>query len=620
MLWQRVHWRLVESRITRLQLLIYRASKLGRTGTVKRLQEIVTRSLDAKLLAVRHVTTISSGRNTPGVDRHLYHTPDIKMKLALHLSVNGKSFNGKAAPIRRFWVRKPGKWVRKPGKWVPKPVKWVPKPGKPEPRPLGIPVIPLGIPVIRDRAKQKLVLFALEPAWEAKFEPNSFGFRPGRSTHDAMECILRYLRSKDGSRHGPWILDADLKGCFDRINHDYLLAKLGASPKITAQVRAWLKAGIFEGLYIPTEEYGLVPENRLGTPQGGIISPFLANVALHGMEEYLKHWILSQSWEVPISKIHHLYSANKIKSIGVIRYADDFVVIHRNKGIVERAQTALSDWLANTSGLSLNTEKTRIVHSNCGFDFLGFSFIYLCRNKVGKVKIYPSKNNQKKLIDKVRELCVKYRSISTFDLIGSLRPVILGWANYFRFVECKDTFSKLDFSIFGILRSWVFRRDKRHGRFKTKERYFPSGKVYRFDGREYQNNWILWGKAYSNKGKLVERFLPRMSWVASRKHVSVRGDASVYDGNVMYWAQRSRRYGNVSTIVRTLLTRQRGFCPICRGPLVGIDLHVHVDHLVPRAEGGSDRYDNLQLVHIHCHLNKRKSLTRLATFPAIGAG
>jgi group II intron reverse transcriptase/maturase len=581
--WQSVKWRLVESRVDRLQLRIYRASKEGRKGVVMHLQQILVRSLDAKLLAVKRVTTDSSGRKTAGVDRKLYLTPLQKAALVSCLSVDGK-----AAPIRRVWI---------------------PKPGKSELR-------PLGIPIVRDRAKQKLVLMALEPAWEAKFEPNSFGFRPGRSAQDAMESIFRYLRSKPSSSQQDkglnevYVLDADLKGCFDNISHSYLLRKLGASPSITRQVRAWLRAGIFEGLNLTPDLYDNVSENMIGTPQGGVISPFLANVALHGMEEYLKQWILRQSWAVPHEKRHQLYSINKQKGFGIIRYADDFVVIHRNKEVVDMAKVALSEWLANTSGLKFNDDKTKIARASCGFNFLGFSFIVLNINGAGRIKIYPSVKNQKSLIDKVGERCTKYRSISTFDLIKSLRPVILGWANYFRFVECKETFSKLDYKIFNILRSWVFRRDKRHGRHKVKEKYFPSGKVYNFDGRTYKNNWVLWGKAYGKKRELIENFLPKLAWVSSLKHVSVRGTSSVYDGDSLYWAFRSRKYGNVSTRVRTLLKRQNGICPFCGGKMSGSEYQV--DHVIPRSKGGKDSYDNLQLLHTHCHV-KKTSLDRLGT-------
>jgi group II intron reverse transcriptase/maturase len=567
-LWNNIDWKVCTERIDIIQRRIYNASRKGQKGKVLFLQNLIIHSLDAKLLAVKRVTTDSSGKKTPGLDKALYLDSDKKMDLVRSLKIDGR-----AAPIRRVLI---------------------PKPGKPEKR-------PLGIPIIRDRAKQKLVLMALEPEWEAKFEPNSFGFRPGHSTHDAIEAIFRHLRNFKGDKTPrKFILDADLKGCFDNIDHDYLLNKLGSSPLINSQVKAWLKAGIFEGLSLAPEMYGDVPSNELGTPQGGVISPFLANVALHGMESFLKEWIKSQTW--PVEKKHQLYTQNKIKSIGIIRYADDFVIIHSDKKVIENAMGALSNWLNSTSKLKFNDTKTRIIESYQGFDFLGFSIINVIRNGIGRIKIYPSTKNQKKLIEKIGDRCRKFRSISSFDLIKSLRPIIIGWGNYFRYCDCQETFSKLDRSVFNIIRSWVFRRDRRNGRRLIKERYFPSDKTFLYQGRIYKNNWILCGKKKLPGGVLSENHLPKLSWITSEKFISIKGDASVYNGDDAYWSLRSRKYGGFNTRQRTLLQKQKGKCPICGGLI--LDKFVQVDHIIPRQKGGKDVYSNLQLLHTHCHIKK----------------
>lgn len=493
LLWQNINWSLVELRIDRLQKRIYKYSLDGKKDRTTFLQNLLINSLDAKLLAVRKVTTDNQGCETVGVDGITYTTPEQKMKLVEKLCIDGK-----AAPIRKVWI---------------------PKPGKAEKR-------PLGIPIIRDRAKQKLVLMALEPEWEAYFEPNSYGFRPGRSTQDAIEAIFLMLRNSSSKfTNGKYIFDADLKGCFDNINQDYLLKTLNTSPRITSQVKAWLKAGIFEGLTLDPPYFG-VEENQIGTPQGGIISPFLANVALHGMENFLKDWICTQNW--PYESRHESFNANKKKSIGIVRYVDDFVIIHKDPLVLENAKVALSQWLANTSQLKYNEQKSRIIHSSTGFNFLGFSIINVVRNKATRIKIYPSNKNQKKLIKEIGDRCRKYRSISAYDLISSLRPKILGWGNYYRFCECKETFSKLDRHIFQILRAWVFRRDKRHGRKIVKENYFPSGRSYVYYGNTYQNNWILVGKTKDKGGTIQENFLPKLSWIESVKHLKVKDTASVY--------------------------------------------------------------------------------------------
>jgi RNA-directed DNA polymerase len=568
-LWNNINWRLSEARVKSIQNEIYSASKQGNVRQVRLLQRSLINCLDAKYVSVRKVTTDSSGKRTSGVDRKLYLSPIAKSRLVARLRIDGK-----AAPIRRVWI---------------------PKPGKPDLR-------PLGIPTIKDRAKQKLVLLALEPEWEAKFEPNSFGFRPGRSCHDAIEATFRLLRSKGKEFNvRKFVLDADLKGCFDNIDHDYLLNTLNSFPQITSQIRSWLKAGIFNGLHLRPEEYDTIGENVRGTPQGGVISPFLANVALHGMENFLNDWITTQTW--PVQKRHQLYRANKIKSLGFVRFADDFIITHSNKDILLGAYGALSSWLASTSKLNFNPLKTRVVDSFQGFRFLGFSIINICRNNVGRVKIYPSRKNQASLVNRVGDRCRKFRSISAFDLIKSLRPMILGWANYFRFCECKEVFSNMDRKIFSIIRAWVFRRDKRHGRRVIKEKYFPSHQTYTFDQRKYNNNWVFCGtrKVPSNLPATI--FLPKMSWVKSVKFVSVKGEASVYDGNFSYWLSRAGKFRPFSPGRQRLFNRQGGVCPLCSSPISADDA-TQVDHIIPLKQGGLTINSNLQLIHTHCHIRK----------------
>lgn len=568
LLWDKVDWNLVEERVTKIQKRIYKLSKLGNKGQVLFLQNLLINSLDAKLLAVRRVTVENTGKSTPGIDLKTYTTSKEKAQLVKNLRVDGK-----AVPIRRVWI---------------------PKPGKTEMR-------PLGIPIIKDRAKQKLVLMALEPEWEAKFEANSYGFRPGRSCQDAIEAIFISMRNKGEIENHKYVLDADLKGCFDNIDHDYLIQKLNTSPRIANQIRAWLKAGIFEGLSLDPP-YPDLPANEKGTPQGGVISPFLSNVALHGMETYLKEWICTQTWEV--TKRHQLYKANKIKSISVVRYADDFVVIHKNKNIVLKAQEALQNWLDQTSKLKFNTQKTKVVDSNQGFNFLGFSVITHKRGKTSKCKVYPAKKNVHRIIKNIGDVCRKYRSISTYDLIDILRPKLFGWANYYKYCECQKIFSKVNAGVFNILRSWVFRRDRRHGRITVKEKYFPTGRTYSFNNRTYKDNWVLVGKKKKKGGEVVEKWLPKISWVKSSKYVKVTGTSSVYDTNEAYWALRTTKYGNFNTKERNLLKKQKGICPICKGKIK--DNIVEIDHIIPKSQGGKDTYPNLQLLHTHCHALKTK--------------
>ena len=557
--WGTVNWQLVKQRVRRIQRRIYKAKKAGSAERVQWLQKVLMRSLDAKLLAVQLVTTLNKGRNTAGVDRIRSLTP--KQKLALAKSIQ---LDGKASNTRRVWIPKPGKLEKRP----------------------------LGIPTIKDRAKQALAKFALEPEWEAIFEPNSYGFRPARSCHDAIEAIFLSLRHK----RPKFIFDADIRKCFDRIDHNALITKLNTFPKMEAQVRAWLESGIMER-YIDSPK-GISPSTT-GTPQGGIISPLLANIALHGMENHLKNFVTS----LPTPrKGSNAGKAAKQKALTIVRYADDFVLIHENLEILNACKNEATLWLAGI-GLEISEEKSSIRDAREGFKFLGFQINQVRKNGEYKVKIYPHKEKQKALLDRVRKVVQSNKASSSYKLISCLRPIILGWANYYRFCECKDTFEKLTNSIFKCLRAWVFRRDTRNGRKVVKEKYFPSGKTYNFKGNKHNDNWILVGKQRGPKGEIQSNYLPHIVWVPSEKFVKVKGDKSPFDGDVLYWGMRLRKYDALSTRVQTLLKRQKMICLGCKKPFISFD-KMEVDHIRPRSQGGKDVYDNLQLLHRHCHVAK----------------
>lgn len=562
--WQQVQWTLVQKRVNRYQQRIFKASQKSNKRKVRLIQKLLVNSLDAKLLAVRRVTTENKGRKTAGVDKQLYLTSIDKGKLIKDLRIDGK-----ASPIRRVFI---------------------PKPGKTEKR-------PLGIPTIRDRAKQMLMLLALEPEWEAKFEPNSYGFRPGRSCHDAIEAIFCALHSTKSEYNYKYVLDADLKGCFDNINHNYLLEKLDTLPEFTAQVKAWLEAGMFEA-YITPSEYESVPNNQIRTPQGGIISPFLANVALHGMEQVLKQWIVSKP---------HFYKKKttlaKQQALTVVRYADDFIIMHVNKEIIIEAKQILADWLEATSNLKFNEQKTMIRQSNMGFQFLGHSFINVQRNGKQRIKIYPSRESQTKLNKKIRKIIQHNKATSTYELIKILRPITQGWGNYFKYSECSETFQRVDRSIFQKLRAWVFRRDRRNGRQFIKLKYFPEPGIYTYNDVQHTNKWILNGTGMTKTGKKETIFLPPISWIKSEKFIKVQPMASPYDGNDLYWIKRTAKFGNLAPSKRKLLLQQNGLCKWCNEPILAFDA-TETDHKTSIASSGKNKYNNLQLLHKHCHINK----------------
>jgi len=567
--WKSINWPLVDSRIQRYQTRIFKASKENNIYKVRCIQKRLLNSFDAKLVAVRRVTTLNKGKTTPGVDKQIFTTDLQKEKLVRKLRLDGK-----ALPIRRVYIDKLGKAEKRP----------------------------LGIPTVKDRAKQALCLLALEPEWEAKFETNSYGFRPGRCCHDAMEAIFLSLRNHSGENHyHKYILDADITKCFDHIDHEYLVEKLNTLPEMESQVKAWLKAGVLEDFLDNNKETNTI-ENIMGTPQGGIISPLLANIALHGLEDHMKEWICTK----PSFAKTNRYSRNaKRKSLSVIRYADDFVLIHKDKTIIHEAKKEISHWLLNGPRLKLNEEKTSIRNSNEGFNFLGFTFITIKRGNKARAKIYPSRKSQKLLILKVRNVIQRNRSASAYNLVSVLRPIIIGWANYFRYSECKKCFQKLTHLIFQQLRAWVFRRDTRNGRKDVKQRYFPSGKEYYFSGTKHKDNWVLNGKTKDKKDIIKENWLPHMMWVKSEKWVKIKGNKSPFDGDNLYWGKRTVNKGNWNLRQRKLIKRQNGFCPWCKTRFLH-DAIAEVDHIIPRNQGGKDEYKNLQLLHRHCHIEKTR--------------
>lgn len=563
--WQEINWPLVERRIARLQRRIYQAQTEGNRGKVIFLQKVLLKSLDAKLLATRRVTTENKGRSTPGVDGNVILTPEGKIKLAHRLKIDGKS-----SPIRRTFV---------------------PKPGSKEGR-------PLGIPIIRDRAKQALVKLALEPQWEAVFEANSYGFRPGRSCHDAISAIYSNLRG--GKTR--YILDADISKCFDRIQHEKLLLKLNTFPALETQVQAWLKADIMRGYANRPKS---VEASIAGTPQGGVISPLLSNIALHGMEQYLKEWYANEHFPKQPDSNRTIAARDRKRQLAVIRYADDFVVIGRSLNTIQEAQIKVEEFLKEV-GLELSPTKTSIRCSTEGFDFLGFHIICIQGNKnPHRLKIHISRKSKEKLLDKVSEIIHKNRSASAYALCKILSPVIIGWANYFKFFECSNDFAQVNYAIYGMIRAWVFRRTSKgiKSRHDLKEKYFPSDKTYLFKGVNHKDNWVLFGTTKTEKGKIIEAFLPKITWVKSVAYIKVQETRSPYDGDVIYWGKRTLKFTGKNSRLERLLTRQKCQCTIC-GERFWPTCLIEVDHKVPKADNGPDTWENLQAVHKACHVKK----------------
>ena len=440
---------------------------------------------------------------------------------------------------------------------------------------------PLGIPVMRDRALQAMVKNALEPEWEARFEGTSYGFRPGRSAQDAALRIFNVTHGR-GTRR--WILDADIKGAFDNISHEHLLQTIGLAPG-RELVRQWLKAGYVElGTLHPTEA---------GTPQGGVISPLLANIALHGMEKALG--VTPENRTGP----------------EVVRYADDFVVLcHTQKG-AEQAREHLSTWLAKR-GLPLSEEKTRIVHQTEGFDFLGWNFRHykVSDTQSGyKLLIKPSKKSVQNIKDKLKAIWMEHRGKPADDIIPKLNPVIRGWANYHRAMVSSDAFAALD--------NWMFKRVCSHIRFMhptkpTKwknRRYWGNRNPYR-----PRDKWVFGLEGH-------HPYLHKFRWANIQRHVQVKGTNSPDDPGLRdYWEQRRlTRVKRTRTLKwRTILLRQNGLCPRCGESIVD-DLaegtvtmveETQQHHQRPRNQGGTSAWDNLIILHLYCHQQAHADMRR----------
>lgn len=560
--WKDVNWVIIQKAISRIQHRIYTASLEGNTRKVRFLQFSLIHSKEAKFLAVKRVTEVNRGKRTPGVDAKIIVGAEEKYELA-----KGLKLDGKASKIRRIFIPKAGTIEKRP----------------------------LGIPTIEDRAKQMLALTALEPEWEARFETNSYGFRPGRKCYDAIAQIYMQLRL------GPKIiLDADIHKCFEQISHEKLLKKLNTIPILEQQIMAWLKADI-----LLTKAKNMRPDETMqsseGTPQGGVISPFLSNVALHGMEKAVKEYYVEHLYEGDRS----IATRDRLKQVQLIRYADDFIVTGSTIQIIQNLKVFLSEWLQEEIGLKLSETKTRIVDSRQGFEFLGFRMISINVGDRYKFQTLISRKSKDKFLEKTKAIITSYRACSTSDLIKKLNPIIIGWCNYFRYCQCTKDFKQVEYALFGQIRKWVFRRKSLglNSKIKLKEKYFPSNETVMFQGKRHTGNWILSGKSKTRTGEERKDYLIYPSWVNSEEYVKIKGNSTPYDGNHIYWTQRLIKYGYYNSNVRFLLKKQSGKCTICQENFRSSDI-LEVDHIRAIAEGGKDTKNNLQVVHQLCHQKK----------------
>ena len=537
--WADIDWATTEEHVHRLQGRIFRAAVAGRLAKVKNLQKLLVRSGSAKMLAIRQVTQQNTGRNTPGVDGVVCNTPQAR----LHLFNTGLHLRGyRPQPVRRVYIPKSNGKQR-----------------------------PLGIPTIRDRVMQAIVKMALEPEWESRFEANSYGFRPGRCTMDAVVAIHRNLNGRGTSE---WILDADISGCFDNIDHESLLARL---PVFTTAVRRWLKAGVVE--------LGAVKTTDAGTPQGGIISPLLANVALDGMERLFGAESATGRQLAPALR------RGMNKGVGLIRYADDFVVTAPNRAVLDGyVLPKLGSFLAER-GLKLNEAKTKVVHVDEGFDFLGFNIRRFGR----KVLTKPQKEKVLLHLRGIRDFLIRNRPTPTSIVISKLAPVVRGWSNYYRYGASKEVLQYADFRLWQLLWRWAIRRHRNKPKKWVKARYFK---------QIGQRDWVFFGRRVDTGEEVA---LCTHSEISVKRFVKIKGRATPMNPDeAAYWEKR--RWERVAEATyskrrKRLLEQQGGACAMC-GVQFDPDQDQHfidVHHDRPRHSGGSNQPGNSMAVHRWCH-------------------
>ena len=440
-----------------LQQRIVKATQEEDWGKVKDLQRLLTRSISSRLLAVKRVTE-NQGKATPGVDGVICSTPEAKIRALPTLKKDGYH----AQPLRRVLIPKNNGKMR-----------------------------PLSIPTMKDRAMQALHLLALDPVEETRADGNSYGFRPGRSTADARSQLFILLSKRTSP---PFVLEGDIEACFDRISHDWLLSHVLMDKTM---LHEWLKAGVVHK--------GELQPTKSGTPQGGIVSPALANWALDGLDVWLKTW--------PEGKGLHL-----------VRYADDWVLTGSSQEVLERAKKRVQEFLTER-GMTLSPTKTFIAHIDEGFDFLGWNF----RKYHGKLLIKPSEKNVKAILTKIRDWVKGHKQARQIDVIGFLNPLIRGWANYHRGAVAKETFAHVDAKIFELLWQWAKRRHPRKGARWIRERYFHTigTRIWVFADRDEKGQWLSLVKASDTK--IV-------------RHVKVRKEANPYDPDwEKYFETRRKR-------------------------------------------------------------------------------
>ena len=491
--WHSVEWRKIHQNVRRLQARIVKATREKRWNKVKALQHLLTHSSSGKLLAVKRVTE-NSGKRTSGVDKVTWETPEKKIAAVQTL----KSRGYKPLPLKRVLIPKSNGKTR-----------------------------PLGIPTMKDRAMQALYLLALDPVAETTADPNSYGFGKGRQCADAIEQCFTVLSRKNRAE---WILEADIKGCFDNISHEWILQNVPMNKVI---LRKWLKAGYLDkNVFNRTEE---------GTSQGGISSPVLANLVLDKLETELNNLF-------PVRK-------KEQKQFNFVRYADDFVITGRTKELLETEAKPLVKLFLKERGLELSDEKTKITNIADGFDFLGQNV----RKYRGTLLIKASKKNIHSFVEKVRTTIRTNQTAKAGNLVSLLNPLIRGWANYHRHAISQEVFDAMDNAIFNALWQRSKRRHPNKNRWWIKDKYFTT---------RGNDRWVCFGQVADKEGKPKNLHIFKAASVPIKRHIKVRREANPYSPEWETYFERRidvQMEANLKGYKRllSLWYEQKGICPVC---------------------------------------------------------
>ena len=530
--WDQLHWPIVHDHVRRLQTRIAQATRKQDWRRVKALQRFLVNSFSAKVLAVKRVSE-NDGKRTPGVDGEVWSTPEAKWQAIQRLDNRGL----RPQPLRRVYIPKRG----------------------------GHKMRPLGIPTMMIRAQQALHLLGLEPVAETRADPHSYGFRRCRGTQDAIERVFTLLARKDSA---PWILEGDIKGCFDNFGHGWLESHIPMDKQV---LRDWLKAGYVEnGKLFPTQA---------GTPQGGIASPTIANIALDGLEAALAE------------RFSQTYSAIKRFRVRLVRFADDFLITGSSKELLEQEVKPCVEAFLAERGLELSKEKTLITHISEGFDFLGQNV----RKYDGKLFITPSAKNVKTFLDSVRETIRANRSAKQETLIHLLNPKIRGWANYHRRIVAKETYVKVDNHIWHALWRWARCRHPNKSSKWVRQKYFRTL-------RHRHGVFATQTRGYDGKPRILTLLLASDTRIV--RHVGVKSDANPFDPAWdSYFAERqaSRMLERLQGrgFPKQLWQQQQGNCPVC-GQLIVEDDRWEIQPVIPFKSGGTRSLTNLEMLHSTC--------------------